>query len=175
MPKSQFLFYPVVSAAVLLVASAGVAEARKSRATFKTGPSIETARIEATDPKPGEIYVSLADRRLYRVIWNDFAYSFPIGAPRPAAEWEGRMPVSRMKKHPGWAPTPRMLRNDPRLPRYIRGGSRKNPLGTRAIYLGDSMYRVHGTNLPRSIGRSACQTTSGKTEATSPWPIRMLA
>lgn len=102
---------------------------------------------------PGQIIVSFADRRLYYVHQRGQAISYPIAAPRPQSRWQGTMRVSRKQVNPTWTPTAEMRRENPRLPAYVPGGHPKNPLGYRALYLGSSLYRIHGTDAPWTIGQ----------------------
>ncbi|MCF6199111.1 MAG: L,D-transpeptidase [Hyphomicrobiaceae bacterium] len=81
--------------------------------------------------------------------------SYPIATPRPDEVWSGSTKVSKKKFNPDWYPTPAMREKNPNLPEKVAGGSKYNPFGKRAIYLGKSLYRIHGTNRPGSIGRSA--------------------
>ena len=102
--------------------------------------------------KKGEIIVSFGDRRLYFVTGPGQAISYPIAAPREQSRWEGVTSVTDKRINPSWTPTPEMIRENPRLPRWVPGGHPMNPLGIRAMYLGSSMYRIHGTDAPWTIG-----------------------
>ena len=101
---------------------------------------------------PGEIVVSFADRRLYLIEASGRAMSYPITVPREQDLWQGVTEVSAKKENPGWFPTEEMRRENPRLPTYVPGGHPMNPLGVRALYLGTSTYRIHGTDAPWTIG-----------------------
>jgi lipoprotein-anchoring transpeptidase ErfK/SrfK len=100
----------------------------------------------------GEIVVSFGDRTLYYVTRRGEAISYPIAIPREQDRWQGVTTVSDKKLNPSWTPTPTMIAENPRLPRWVPGGHPMNPLGVRALYLGDSMYRIHGTDAPWTIG-----------------------
>jgi lipoprotein-anchoring transpeptidase ErfK/SrfK len=100
----------------------------------------------------GEIVVSFGDRQLYYVIRPGEAISYPIAVPREEDRWQGVTTVSDKKVNPSWTPTPTMVAENPRLPRWVPGGHPMNPLGVRALYLGSSMYRIHGTDAPWTIG-----------------------
>jgi lipoprotein-anchoring transpeptidase ErfK/SrfK len=102
----------------------------------------------------GQIIVSFGDRRLYHVTRTGQAISYPIAVPRPQSRWQGVERISMKRVDPPWSPTPRMLRENPKLPRHVRGGDPKNPLGVRAIYLGNTLYRIHGTDAPWTIGKN---------------------
>jgi lipoprotein-anchoring transpeptidase ErfK/SrfK len=103
--------------------------------------------------KPGQIFVSYADKRLYFVTKPGEALAYPIAIPRQQDLWEGTMVVSDKKVNPSWTPTPDMIKENPRLPRWVPGGHPMNPLGVRAMYLGSSAYRIHGTDAPWTIGQ----------------------
>lgn len=104
---------------------------------------------------PGQIIVSFGDRQLYWVHRKGQAISYPIAVPREQSRWQGVTNVSNKRVNPSWAPTPTMLRENPRLPRWVPGGHPMNPLGVRALYLGSSAYRIHGTDAPWTIGTAA--------------------
>ena len=101
---------------------------------------------------PGEIIVSFGDRRLYFVDRRGVAISYPIAIPRDLDRWEGVTTISDKKINPAWRPTADMLAENPRLPPFVPGGHPQNPLGVRALYLGTSAYRIHGTDAPWTIG-----------------------
>ncbi len=104
--------------------------------------------------KPGEIIVSFGDRRLYHVTGTGRATSYPIAIPNQKSRWHGVTNVTMKKKNPAWRPTPTMIRENPRLPSWVPGGHPMNPLGVRALYLGSSTYRIHGTDAPWTIGKA---------------------
>jgi lipoprotein-anchoring transpeptidase ErfK/SrfK len=103
----------------------------------------------------GEIVVSFGDRRLYYITRPGEAISYPIAIPREQDRWEGVTTISDKKVNPSWTPTPSMTAENPRLPRWVPGGHPMNPLGVRALYLGSSTYRIHGTDAPWTIGTEA--------------------
>jgi lipoprotein-anchoring transpeptidase ErfK/SrfK len=100
----------------------------------------------------GQIVVSFGDRRVYFVTRPGEALSYPIAIPREQSRWQGVTSVSQKRLNPSWTPTPEMRRENPRLPMWVPGGHPMNPLGVRALYLGSSMYRIHGTDAPWTIG-----------------------
>jgi lipoprotein-anchoring transpeptidase ErfK/SrfK len=102
--------------------------------------------------QPGQIIVSFGDRKLYWVHRRGEAISYPIAVPREQSRWQGMTTVSDKRVNPGWTPTAEMRRENPRLPVHLPGGHPLNPLGVRALYLGASMYRIHGTDAPWTIG-----------------------
>ena len=104
--------------------------------------------------KPGQIIVSFGDRRLYHITKAGQAMSYPIAIPREQSRWQGNTVVSMKRENPDWRPTPEMLRENPKLPSWVPGGHPMNPLGVRALYLGSSTYRIHGTDAPWTIGQN---------------------
>jgi lipoprotein-anchoring transpeptidase ErfK/SrfK len=100
----------------------------------------------------GQIIVSFTDRKLYLVTQPGEAISYPIAIPREQSRWQGVLSVTQKRENPSWTPTPTMVKENPRLPRWVPGGHPMNPLGVRALYLGSSMYRIHGTDAPWTIG-----------------------
>ncbi|MEO0670907.1 MAG: L,D-transpeptidase [Pseudomonadota bacterium] len=102
---------------------------------------------------PGQIFVSFGDRQLYWVTSRGRAIAYPIASPRAQSAWTGVLRVSAKKVNPAWTPTAAMRRENPRLPAFVPGGHPQNPLGNRALYLGSTLYRIHGTDAPWTIGR----------------------
>ena len=92
-------------------------------------------------------------RFLFLVLGNGKALRYGIGVGRPGFEWAGVKSVSRKAEWPGWTPPPEMRKRRPELPQHMAGGE-DNPLGARALYLGSSLYRIHGTNEPHTIGHN---------------------
>ncbi|QRE73604.1 L,D-transpeptidase [Methylobacterium aquaticum] len=99
----------------------------------------------------GTIVVSTAERRLYYVLGNGQALRYGVGVGRPGFTWNGVQTISMKREWPDWRPPAQMIRRRPDLPRYMKGGP-ENPLGARAMYLGGSLYRIHGSNEPETIG-----------------------
>lgn len=102
--------------------------------------------------RPRQIIVSFGDRKLYYINRRGEAISYPIAVPRAQSRWSGVTRVSQKRVNPGWTPTPQMRRENPKLPAHVPGGHPLNPLGVRALYLGSSLYRIHGTDAPWTIG-----------------------
>ena len=102
---------------------------------------------------PGTIVVNTAERRLYLVQGNGTALQYGIGVGRDGFRWSGVHRVSAKKEWPGWTPPAEMRRRRPDLPGHMAGGI-DNPLGARAIYLGSTLYRIHGSNEPETIGQA---------------------
>jgi len=102
---------------------------------------------------PGSIYISTSERRLYLILGNGEALRYGIGVGRDGFRWTGTHHVSAKREWPGWTPPAEMRARRPELPRYMPGGI-ENPLGARALYLGSSLYRIHGSNEPETIGHA---------------------
>ena len=102
---------------------------------------------------PGTVVISTKERRLYFVLPGGQAVKYGVGVGRPGFEWSGTKTVSNKKEWPAWTPPAQMLKRRPDLPRHMDGGP-NNPLGARAMYLGSSLYRIHGSNEPDTIGQA---------------------
>jgi lipoprotein-anchoring transpeptidase ErfK/SrfK len=100
---------------------------------------------------PGTIVVDTPNKFLYLVQGDRKALRYGIGVGRPGFTWSGVKTISAKKEWPDWTPPPEMLARRPDLPRHMEGGP-QNPLGARAMYLGSSLYRIHGSNEPWTIG-----------------------
>ncbi|WP_204262698.1 L,D-transpeptidase [Methylobacterium sp. BTF04] len=101
--------------------------------------------------KPGTIVVSTSQRRLYYVLGRGEAVRYGVGVGRQGFSWSGEKTVTMKKEWPAWRPPAQMLARRPDLPRFMAGGQ-DNPLGARAMYLGSSLYRIHGSNEPETMG-----------------------
>jgi len=102
---------------------------------------------------PGSIFISTTERRLYLMLGNGEALRYGIGVGRDGFRWTGTHHVSAKREWPGWTPPAEMRARRPELPRYMAGGI-ENPLGARALYLGSTLYRIHGSNEPETIGHA---------------------
>ncbi|HYI31217.1 MAG TPA: L,D-transpeptidase [Bradyrhizobium sp.] len=103
--------------------------------------------------KPGTIIINTEERRLYYVLDDGRAMRYGIGVGRVGFTWKGVKTVTLKKEWPAWTPPPQMLKRRPDLPRHMVGGV-ENPLGARAMYLGSTLYRIHGSNEPETIGQA---------------------
>lgn len=103
---------------------------------------------------PGTIIVDTSGRKLYYVLPGQKAYAYPISVGRDGFTWTGTEKISRIASWPAWTPPPDMRQRQPGLPVTVSGGV-INPLGAKALYLGNTIYRIHGTNNERSIGRAS--------------------
>jgi lipoprotein-anchoring transpeptidase ErfK/SrfK len=116
---------------------------------------IEPRRIAFPSSFPvGSIVIDHKGRQLFFVVSPSYALHYPISVGREGFTWTGRETISRVAEWPDWHPPEEMRDRDPSLPEKMSGGIR-NPLGAKALYLGKSLYRIHGTNDARSIGRAA--------------------
>lgn len=106
-----------------------------------------------TDFKVGTIVVETGERRLYLVLPDGKAMKYGIGVGRDGFTWSGRHRITRKAEWPGWTPPAAMRKRQPGLPAYMPGGP-DNPLGARALYIGSTLYRLHGTSEPWSIGQA---------------------
>lgn len=104
-----------------------------------------------TSEPAGTVVVDTANTYMYYVVGNGQAVRYGIGVGREGFTWSGRERISRMAEWPDWHPPSEMLGRQPDLPRFMAGGE-GNPLGARALYLGKTLYRIHGTNQPSTIG-----------------------
>jgi lipoprotein-anchoring transpeptidase ErfK/SrfK len=102
---------------------------------------------------PGTVLINTAERRLYLVLPHGQALRYGIGVGRDGFRWSGVHRISAKKEWPSWTPPSQMLARRPDLPRHMAGGI-DNPLGARAMYLGSTLYRIHGSNEPETIGQA---------------------
>ncbi|MGO4173692.1 L,D-transpeptidase [Bosea sp. TAF32] len=103
--------------------------------------------------QPGTIVINSTERRLYFVMPNGKAVRYGVGVGRPGFDWAGSQSITRKAEWPSWTPPSQMLKRRPDLPRFMPGGP-DNPLGARAMYLGSTLYRIHGSNEPETIGQA---------------------
>jgi lipoprotein-anchoring transpeptidase ErfK/SrfK len=106
-----------------------------------------------TNLKPGTIVVETSERRLYFVLGDGQAIKYGVGVGRDGFRWAGQHRITRKAEWPGWTPPPAMRKRIPDLPAYMEGGP-ENPLGARALYIGSTLYRLHGTSEPWTIGQA---------------------
>ena len=104
-----------------------------------------------TNEAPGTVIIDTGNTFLYLVMPGGKAMRYGIGVGREGFTWSGTQTISRKAEWPDWTPPPEMIHRQPYLPRFVAGGP-SNPLGARAMYLSGSMYRIHGTNAPETIG-----------------------
>jgi len=118
-----------------------------------SGPIQRTTVSFPANYSPGTIVINTSERRLYLVTSNGQALRYGIGVGRDGFRWSGTHRITAKKEWPSWTPPAQMLRRRPDLPRHMPGGV-ENPLGARAMYLGSTLYRIHGSNEPETIGQA---------------------
>ena len=132
----------------------GAPQADPVRVAREVGPEYQRQEVAFSgSQRPGTIVIDTAAKHLYLVQPGQRALRYGIGVGRPGFAWNGLKTVSRKAEWPDWTPPAEMLARRPDLPRHMAGGP-ENPLGARALYLGSSLYRIHGTNEPGTIGQS---------------------
>ena len=134
---------------------------------IEDGPYKRQVVFYRTSAAPGTIVISTSERFLYLVLANNRALRYGIGVGRQGFQWSGMVTITRKTAWPDWTPPPEMIKRQPYLPRFMAGGP-GNPMGARALYLGATVYRIHGTNQPETIGRRSLRAASGSPTATSP-------
>jgi lipoprotein-anchoring transpeptidase ErfK/SrfK len=102
---------------------------------------------------PGSIVVSTSERRLYFVLPDHQAIKYGVGVGRPGFTWAGASRIANKREWPDWTPPAQMIKRRPDLPRHMEGGI-GNPLGARAMYIAGTLYRIHGSNEPDTIGQA---------------------
>jgi lipoprotein-anchoring transpeptidase ErfK/SrfK len=120
---------------------------------IEDGPFARQLVFFRSNEAPGTLVISTADRFLYLVLGNNRALRYGIGVGRDGFQWSGLVKISRKAEWPDWTPPPEMIARQPYLPRFMAGGP-GNPMGARAMYLGSTVYRIHGTNQPETIGEA---------------------
>ncbi len=149
----------LVRAAALagLIACAGVSSASANFLDSQLQPVASPIPREvvsfAGNERPGTIIIRTGERRLYYVLPDHQALRYGVGVGRPGFTWRGVTRIANKREWPDWTPPAQMLRRRPDLPRHMKGGI-DNPLGARAMYLGGTLYRIHGSNEPDTIGQA---------------------
>ena len=176
MAKFRHLIWMVV-AAVGLVLSASQSYAQQGHLDVGDQPGLlpdDTVELDPefrkqavyyrTNEAPGTIIISTAERHLYLVQGNGRALRYGIGVGREGFQWGGLKRIDRKVEWPDWTPPPEMIERQPYLPRFMAGGP-GNPMGARALYIAGTVYRIHGTNQPWTIGSAV---SSGCFRLTNP-------
>ena len=153
----------IVAAVAVCATAAQASGGRKAMMELREKSVSSSASFRHPDPKkvvryetpysPGTIVIDTEERRLYLVQQNGKAMRYGVGVGRPGFQWAGTHRITRKAEWPGWTPPPQMRRRQPGLPAYMPGGP-NNPLGARALYLGSTLYRIHGSNEPWTIGQA---------------------
>ena len=158
----RFLAAPMTAVALLLAGMSGAsAQVFDSREIMGFGPNFRggaspiprSTVMYPTNYAPGTVVVNTAERRLYLVLGGGQALRYGIGVGRDGFRWGGVHRITAKKEWPEWTPPSQMLARRPDLPRHMKGGI-ENPLGARAMYLGSTLYRIHGSNEPETIGQA---------------------
>jgi lipoprotein-anchoring transpeptidase ErfK/SrfK len=159
----RFIAVPIAATALLFACAGGAsAEWFDSRDVMGSGPNFfgggaspiaRTTVMYQGNYAPGTIVINTGERRLYLVLSNGQALRYGIGVGRDGFRWGGVHRITAKKEWPDWTPPSQMLARRPDLPRHMRGGI-ENPLGARAMYLGSTLYRIHGSNEPETIGQA---------------------
>jgi lipoprotein-anchoring transpeptidase ErfK/SrfK len=169
-PTSRFVLRGALPAAVAVLASAlsgtitvaqQIAATSEDRAASEPSPDEERpGEADArqivpfhTSEAPGTIIIDTGERYLYLVQPNDVALRYGIGVGRVGFQWSGVERVSQKQEWPDWRAPLEMVERQPYLPRFVAGGP-GNPLGARVLYLGHTIFRIHGTNQPETIGHA---------------------
>src|SRR5262249_20530897 len=103
---------------------------------------------------PGTIVINTSERRLYLIQGGGSALGWGIGVGRTGFQWKGTHKITAKKENPDWTPPPEMIARQKDVPRHMKGGDPQNPLGTHAMYLGSTLYRIHGSSDPDSVGEA---------------------
>jgi lipoprotein-anchoring transpeptidase ErfK/SrfK len=145
---------PVAAARVFNFDTMRWEDASTVQARTRRGSSIKREVVAyETKFKPGTIIVETSERRLYLVLADGKAMKYGIGVGRDGFRWTGQHRITRTAEWPGWTPPAQMRKRVPDLPAYMPGGP-NNPLGARALYIGSTLYRIHGTSEPWTIGQA---------------------
>ncbi len=129
-------------------------QARTQAAPRQVAPQFLPTIVQYTGShKPGTIVIDTNERYLYLVQRDGTARRYGVGVGKPGFEWAGSHKITRKAEWPDWRPPAEMRKRRPDLPTYMEGGP-NNPLGARALYLGSTLYRIHGSNQPWTIGHA---------------------
>ncbi|CAN1558998.1 YkuD_like domain containing protein [Rhabdaerophilaceae bacterium] len=120
---------------------------------IEDGPFARQIVFFRSNEPPKTVVIHTSERFLYVVMGNNRALRYGIGVGREGFQWSGLQKVTRKAEWPDWTPPPEMIHRQPYLPRFMAGGP-GNPMGARALYLGSTVYRIHGTNQPETIGQA---------------------
>jgi lipoprotein-anchoring transpeptidase ErfK/SrfK len=150
LPLFPFIMTPPVQSAPQAQPAPEISE--ESRPAIETPARFKRQIVSyATHEAPGTIVIDTPNTYLYLVLGNGQAMRYGIGVGRDGFTWSGVQTITKKAEWPDWTPPPEMIARQPYLPRHMAGGP-GNPLGARAMYLGNTVYRIHGTNAPETIG-----------------------
>jgi len=151
-PLFPFFLIPPPATQVVPPPSIEAAPVPEERSTFELPARLRRQVVNyATREAPGTVIIDTPNTYLYLVLGNGQAMRYGIGVGRDGFTWSGVQSVTKKAEWPDWTPPPEMIARQPYLPRHMAGGP-GNPLGARAMYLGGTVYRIHGTNAPETIG-----------------------
>jgi lipoprotein-anchoring transpeptidase ErfK/SrfK len=151
-PLFPFFLLPPPTSEVVPPPTREAAPIPEERSTFELPARLRRQVVSyATHEAPGTIIIDTPNTYLYLVLGNGQAMRYGIGVGRDGFTWSGVQSVTKKAEWPDWTPPPEMIARQPYLPRHMAGGP-GNPLGARAMYLGGTVYRIHGTNAPETIG-----------------------
>jgi lipoprotein-anchoring transpeptidase ErfK/SrfK len=152
MPPAQFAQPPVQTAPQVQTTPRTQATPSDDGTAYEMPARLRRQTVTyPTREAPGTIIIDTPNTYLYYVLGNGQAIRYGIGVGRDGFTWSGVQSVTKKAEWPDWTPPPEMIARQPYLPRYMAGGP-GNPLGARAMYLGGTVYRIHGTNAPGTIG-----------------------
>lgn len=151
-PRKQRGVLPAPQRASAPATQRGVIPVSRGPATAQIDPQFLPATVPySSSYAPGTIVIDTEEKYLYLVEAGGTAKRYGVGVGRPGFQWAGTHRVSMKREWPGWTPPAQMRKRQPELPAYMEGGP-NNPLGARAMYLGNTLYRIHGSNAPWTIG-----------------------
>jgi lipoprotein-anchoring transpeptidase ErfK/SrfK len=151
-PPTQLFPFFVVPQTQYAPPPAVAAPAEDESGTFQLPARLRRQVVSyAGREAPGTIIIDTPNTYLYLVMGNGQAMRYGIGVGRDGFTWSGVQSITKKAEWPDWTPPPEMIQRQPYLPRHMAGGP-GNPLGARAMYLGGTVYRIHGTNAPETIG-----------------------
>jgi lipoprotein-anchoring transpeptidase ErfK/SrfK len=150
-PPTQLFPFFVVPQTQYAPPPAVAAPSEDESATFELPARLRRQVVSyAGREAPGTIIIDTPNTYLYLVMGNGQAMRYGIGVGRDGFTWSGTQTITKKAEWPDWTPPPEMIQRQPYLPRHMAGPG--NPLGARAMYLGGTVYRIHGTNAPETIG-----------------------
>ncbi len=134
-----------------VIRQAATAPAATRQITRQIDPQFLPTEVSFSGYSPGTIVIDTEEKYLYLAMPGGTAKRYGVGVGRPGFQWAGTHRISMKREWPGWTPPAQMRQRQPELPAYMEGGP-DNPLGARALYLGSTLYRIHGSNAPWTIG-----------------------
>jgi lipoprotein-anchoring transpeptidase ErfK/SrfK len=153
-PQQHFYGAPAPSPQPLYANTGPIVDPTAERERYPIDPMFLRQEVIYEGPEaPGTVVVDTPQKFLYLVQPGGRALRYGIGVGRPGFTWSGMHTISAKKEWPDWVPPEEMLQRQPGLPHFVAGGP-NNPLGARALYLGSTLYRIHGSNEPWTIGQN---------------------